>query len=441
MRQMSGPHSRVEGAAKHPVRGYLPVLVFLAFAAFLLTGFGAGLGALQPIPVYLFLCLVLLTLQAEIGEQQTPTRALYTFLTSSFAVLYAGEVVYGIKQVNFTRNPATYVTLNAILLTVFLADVLVRRSRVDRPTTPSARYGRWAVEAGALAVFFSITAFLLDLLGGQVVLQRLGFRIGKPYVTVDLNQMFHLSLGSPANMLEGLNLVLGICATALALGLLVVAGVLLPSPNNGSEEVEVARSVWAILRSGVVRVLFSLRMVAGPLIWMVPAFSLAIFARQVAYYFNASARTPSTIVDLFNPFSRVSRANYGMGLTTLVLGLVAVVAVLLAVALMEQDSRLIGRTLRMFGAIARSVALTLALFMYSLAALNAAALLLGITKVAPFQVGAPGLLALLLGAGIVMYEVSRAPRPGTPTTPTTDEAPRRLPAAPPARQTPLRAES
>jgi len=390
MRQMSTRYARAAVPAGRPVRGYLPVLVFLAFVAFLLTGFGTGLGSMQPVPVYLFLCLVLVTLQAEIGENQTLPHALYTFLASAFAVIYAGEIVHAVKQpVNFTHHPATYVLLNAVLLIVFLADLFVRQRRKARPTTLSARYGMWAVEAAALAVFFYVTAFLLDLLGGQVVLHRFGYHIGEPYVRVDLNQLFHLGLGSPANTLEGMDLILGICATALALALLVVAGVLLPSPNDGADEVEVARSVWAILRAGVAQVLPSLRLVAGPLIWLVPPFSLAVFGQHVAEYFNASARTPSAIIDLFNPFSPVSLAHYGLGISTLALGLVAVVAMLVSVAVMEQDSELIGRTLRTFAAVARSVALTWALFMYSLAALNAAAILLGVTKAAPFQVGAP----------------------------------------------------
>ncbi|HZC79326.1 MAG TPA: hypothetical protein VE258_16345, partial [Ktedonobacterales bacterium] len=55
--------------------------------------------------------------------------------------------------------------------------------------------------------------------------------------------------------------------------------------------------------------------------------------------------------------------------------------------------RLIGRTL----------AVTLAFFLYSLAALNAFAVLLFDSHAEPFQVGAPGLLALVAFAAFVFY--------------------------------------
>jgi hypothetical protein len=42
--------------------------------------------------------------------------------------------------------------------------------------------------------------------------------------------------------------------------------------------------------------------------------------------------------------------------------------------------------------------------MYSLATINAVAILLDMTRAAPFQVGAPGLLALLIGVGFLAYE-------------------------------------
>jgi hypothetical protein len=386
------------------VPAYLPMMVFLAFVAFLLTGFGTGLAAVQPLPVYLFLCLALLTLQEHVAENRSFAHRLYVFLASAFAVIYASEVYFQVKQLNFTRAPLTYVVLEVVLLTVFLADVIGRHRRDNVPATSAARFGRWAIAAAAVAVFFYGSAFLLDLLGNQVVPHHLGVRIGTPYVTVDLNTLFHLHLGSPANTLDGLNLVLGLATTALALGLMTLVGVVLPSSVQDPAFADGLRSYWQVLRDGIWQVVAALRLIVGPLIWLIPAFSVAAFADHVTQYFNACARQQSSIFDLFNPFSETSRANVALGLSTLLLGIVAVAAMVVAVAVLEENPGVIRHSLETLHDAARAIALTWALFMYSLAAINAVAILLNVTKAAPFQVGAPGLLALLIGAGVLAYE-------------------------------------
>ena len=55
----------------------------------------------------------------------------------------------------------------------------------------------------------------------------------------------------------------------------------------------------------------------------------------------------------------------------------------------------------------RIAGLTLGFFLYSLAFLNAAAILFLGTKAEPFQVGAGGLLALLVGGALAVYTVLR----------------------------------
>ncbi len=429
-----------------PVPAYLPMMVFLAFGAFLLTGFGTALGALQPVPVYLFLCLALLTIQEHIAENRSMAHRVYVFLASSFAVIYAGELMFAVRPLDFTHQPITYVVAEAILLVVFLGDTLARHRRCTQPSTPqstsSARFGSLAIDAAATAVFFYGSAFLLDLLGDQTVLQHFGLRIGMPSVVVDLNALFHLHLASPANLLAGLNLALALAATALALGLLTMAGVVLPSTDQETAHADGLRSFWQILRDGMGQVLVSLRLVIGPLIWLIPAFSVAAFADHVAQYFNACARLQSTILDLFNPLSQTSRANVALGISTLLLGLVAVAAMIVAVAVLEENPAIIRQTLMTLRDAARAIALTWALFMYSLAAINAVAILLDATKAAPFQVGAPGLLALLIGLSFLAYEGAQVARPPSqqpaqsrtnrlvPTGPIIDRTPRLAPREP-----------
>jgi hypothetical protein len=82
----------------------------------------------------------------------------------------------------------------------------------------------------------------------------------------------------------------------------------------------------------------------------------------------------------------------------------------LAVAVLEASATVIWHTFATFHDALRAVALSWALFMYSLAAINAVAILVGVTTVAPMQVGAPGLIAILAGFGFLVYEGLRMQR-------------------------------
>jgi hypothetical protein len=421
---------------------YLPLLALLAFPAFLMTGFGSGLGAWQPVPVYVFLCVALLTIQERIAQNRSIAHRAYALLAGAFAALFAGELFFAVKQFNFTRAPLTYLLLEAALLFAFVADTATRHRQRSPSTTLSARFGGWAVDLLGLAVFFFGAAFLLDLLGGQALLQRLGVPVGPPYVVVDLNHIFHLHLADALRTLDGLNLVLGLSATAGAFGLLTTAAVVLPSSEANPAYADGVRTYWAITRQGVLRVIGSLRLVVAPLIWLIPTFGVAAFAAHVAQYFNASARAPSGILELFNPLSPTSRGNISLGLSTLVLGALAIVGMILAVAVLEASAAVIWHTFATFHDALRAVALSWALFMYGLAAINAVALLVGVTAVAPMQVGAPGLIAILAGFGFLVYEglrmqsEARADAKFPLLLPSPDEQTASLSTAPTSRESP-----
>src|SRR5262249_46622823 len=75
----------------HPqaaARGYVPIFILLGYTAFLLTGFGASLGKWQPVPLYVYFALLVLTLQESIAAHRSHGRFVYIFLTSAFAVLF-----------------------------------------------------------------------------------------------------------------------------------------------------------------------------------------------------------------------------------------------------------------------------------------------------------------------------------------------------------------
>ena len=149
-------------------------------------------------------------------------------------------------------------------------------------------------------------------------------------------------------------------------------------------------------------VLLSLRLVLGPLVWLIPAFSMTALAQGVTAYLAASARvTSGDVLDLFNPVSTTSIQNIPTGLGNLGWGFLAIAAVIFSVALVEHDAAVVRRTLAIFLVGGRALGVTLAFFLYSLAALNAFVLSLTTNKTEPFQVGAAGVIALLVTVGFV----------------------------------------
>src|SRR5271165_4082937 len=78
----------------------ITILVLLAFPAFLLSGFGSGLGSdtWQPVPIFVYFSLLLLVFQGVISAGQVAGWRIYIFATSAIALLYAG-----VEQ--FTHGP------------------------------------------------------------------------------------------------------------------------------------------------------------------------------------------------------------------------------------------------------------------------------------------------------------------------------------------------
>jgi len=302
-------------------------------------------------------------------------------------------------------------------------DVFNRRRRHPEGIRGSlANYSILAADFAGLAVVFFVSAFLLDLLGPQLIPHLLGLHPWKPYITINLNTALHWNLKSPIDQLQGFDFVAGLVALAITFLFLVIVGVLLPGPRSDAagQRLGFNATLRAIGREAADQIGYSLSVVLGPLVWLVPAFSIAHFSRMITEYLNVSARSKGTILDLFNPFSETSRTNYAMGITTLLLGAFALAMVVLAVAIVEHDRAIIGHTLAIFSSASRAVLLIWAFFIYSLAVINAIAILLGITNARPFQVGAPGLIALVLGVGFFVYESrsdAEAPAPAARVAP------------------------
>ncbi len=153
--------------------------------------------------------------------------------------------------------------------------------------------------------------------------------------------------------------------------------------------------------------LLSLRLVLNPFVWLIPAFSIAVFSQQFAQFLAHPPITKDgTIWDLFNPLT-LSPLQAGAGLLELLLAALAIVAVLVAVAVVEHEIGVIGRTLQIIGAAGRGVALTSGLFLVSLATFNAVANLTMITDLRPFQLGFSMVVALVAVGALTVYSVVR----------------------------------
>ena len=391
----------------------LPLIAILGYAAFLVSGFGAGLGAAQPLPIYTFLGLMLLSLQAVISVNRSVPRIIYIFLTSGFALVYAAFVYFD-KADNFARSPTTYIIINILLIVVFIYDAIDRRrpesqglqsSTGHMPTTRRSStiapfsFGAFAIDFGGLAILLYIASGILTLLTSN--------RIGV------LNQAIHpINLGfsiGTISTLPALDLVVAIAATAVSLLLLGIIGVLAVAGQGASESSTTAVTSFGgalghIFQIATSQVLLSLRLVLGPLVWLVPSFSIALFADNFTAYLNHSAANRnSSIIDLFNPFSANSQANYGNGFVNLGLAILSVAAVILAVSLVEHEGIIIERTIQILGVAGRTVALTLVFFTLSLAALNTVLVKVQPSTTEPFQIGSATLMSLVASGVFAIY--------------------------------------
>src|SRR5260370_964559 len=190
-----------------PARVLLPFFVLLGYVAPLISASRTALGVLQPLPIYIYLSILLIFLQTAISENRSLARILYIFAASAFALIYAGEVVFDPSTGNFTRSPYTYIILNALLLAVFVYDTVDRRRPhrrgLDATIPAGARaqpgrlsplsYGALGTDFAGMAILFFVAAFLLGLLGPQALLR---------FPRVQHRQLRDAGRGPPESLVE-----------------------------------------------------------------------------------------------------------------------------------------------------------------------------------------------------------------------------------------------
>src|SRR5258708_19967479 len=85
-----------------PARVLLPFFVLLGYVALLISGFGTALGVLQPLPIYIYLSILLIFLQTAISENRSLARILYIFPPTPFPLIYAAEFLFYPSTPTFT---------------------------------------------------------------------------------------------------------------------------------------------------------------------------------------------------------------------------------------------------------------------------------------------------------------------------------------------------
>src|SRR5207302_608959 len=146
----------------------------------------------------IFFCFLLLMLQTGISDNRSVGRIIYIFVSSGFAIVYAGEALFDPSTGNFTRSPYTYIIINILLLAVFFYDAIVRRNlRHQRPNFGLAQVGgthaspndsfathsiRSPISYGALGTDFAGLAILLYISSLLVSLISRQQAHGRPWV-------------------------------------------------------------------------------------------------------------------------------------------------------------------------------------------------------------------------------------------------------------------
>jgi hypothetical protein len=377
----------------------IPVLVVLGYVAFVLAGYNPfglpfvpGNEALA-LPLYAYFSLLLLTFDVVIAERRTWGLLLYVALTSAFTLGFVANTTFFGGKTDLAHNPTTYLVINVAAALAFLYGLLTQQLAFGKSAAgDEATTGQSAAPGGYSRLAAALTG--LSLLG-FLFWGFLAFVENQLQVVVSLSGLESLGITT----LSDLNRDIGLGALFLALVVMVIVGLF----TGGQAFLTTLQRILgvAVEESG-----YSLRFVLSPFIWIVPAISLATFSRQVTQTLvQASKNQTGPVWELFNPFSPASQSNYLAALTNLGLGVLAVFAVIIAVAVLEYSRPAIARAVQIIAETGRAVGVVLILFLLSLAVLNALVILTTISPARPFQLGATSLVAFV--AAIILFTLAR----------------------------------
>ena len=400
------------------------------------------------LPIYIYAALLLLLLQLLISLDRQLDHTVYLLVTSGAALGYVGFLVYTGDSTNILRSVGPYALGELLALGVFVYDAVRRRLGTTgiggaRPsasgggsTSPEAASKRWGAAAAdftGLAILLFMFSLIISTLGGNnTVTQALGVcttgKVGCAYLNQPASPLW---LSAPN--LETWNVTLGLVAVVVALFLVGVAGLLaITAPERGAgatdlgsdSEVSFFQELLRLVRLAFDRVLLSLRLVLSPVVWLIPAMSIAIFSVTVDKHLQPLSPSTTTcnvaqsqnlFSALFSPFGACSAENYRAAAASIILGIVAIGAVIIAVAVAEHNTATLDRTVEVLTLATRGFVLTLVFFIYSLGVLNLVVLRLNANAPKPFRVGSPGIIALAASAVLIVYSAWRDRRAKTVT--------------------------
>ncbi len=416
-----------------PARISLPILALFGYGAFLVTGFDIfrrGNNPDRALPLYIFFSLLLLGLQAIIAENRSVARIIYLGITSALSLVYAAGIVFYSNSFlgQLAHKPSLYIIIELLMFGIFIYDAIDRRRQESKPLDAGSsavrkrasqrKYG--PLSPNQLAIDFTGLAVLLFTSWGLLsLLNQFGCNLIQTSCATGFIQFSNLPIPAPLpSPLPTLDAALGFGALAITLLLLGIIGLIatvgsgtISDPTKGSAWTRFQSEIKNISGDSFNEVLLSLRLSLSPLVWIIPAFSMALFSNQFTSYFEQSAAQSCPnigpcIGQLFNPVQSLS--NYGLAFFGLALGTISVLAVIAAVAVAEHDVIIIKRAINVFGMAGRAVALTLFIFFLSLSCINAFILFFNHQNPPmPFQVGPDSVLALLAFILFIGYETIR----------------------------------
>jgi hypothetical protein len=399
--------------ADKPDTALLPIMVGLTalfgYGALLLSGFGDHLGAWRPVPLYLFLGYLLIWFQSSLDIRRSAWHIVNILLVTGFALAFAADAAFHTgKGWHFTQDPRTYMAINGVLFLVYLVEMVRTRFGIGttRPTPSSTKatstLAAFATDFGGLALLAFTCALVAAMLQWG----------STPYVSLDIHKALGITLPSQIQNLQQLNFAIGLGAVALALlAFGLVSGEAALEGGGDPQATPAARmgaSLRNILATAGDEMTFTIRWAFGPLIWLLTTFSLAYLAKLITDYLNI-ASTSTRVVDLFNPFSVTSQGRYWEALLSIELMVVAAGMTIVCIALIEHRMDTIERALQILRQSGQIIILSFAFFTFSLAAINALVVFVGITRVEPFQVSGMTLLAIIL-SGIFTLDARRRAR-------------------------------
>ncbi|HEX6819789.1 MAG TPA: hypothetical protein VF120_15535 [Ktedonobacterales bacterium] len=418
--------------------------VVLGLVAFPIAGFNQKLGSLQDVPVYAYLTLLLLELQAVYWQTRLAKSGsrgvrylLRTLLFSVPAAVFVAILAFTPINVSpWLDNPALYIVANAVLFVLFGFDAYGRwhqrsasgaaeQAPMPMPdatgpastgTQPSVPLGLdaaifVAAESGGFMLTALLTAGTLLLLQSpQASLQKVLASLHLiPAQTYSLPHIPNVPLPFQLGFITQLWILdLALAIAALVIGAFAGIFVIISYPHSTG----VVGQLGAIAREAAVQLRLSLG--AGSFfLWLVASFALVTMADQITGFLSDAAKTTSTdlgsLGDLFNPFNPLTTELLGVLALSIVLGAIAILLVTVAAIFTEQSIPFTQGVFQTFGLAGEKLALLSPIVVYGLAGINALAILVrgsGVSE--PFQIGAAQLI--MIPAFVVAIVASRLRR-------------------------------